>query len=133
MVPYTNMDERPRSTTDSPQVLSDDAHVCPDGSTLGAIETCINYTSIEGGPSAYGACFAGNIKFPCGCVDGFTPYTTKFYLWSDYVHFRCCSGRRTQTLSSSSADMRFLQEHARTKPSAQPAKYKIQNGCIVLN
>eukprot|EP00913_Durusdinium_trenchii_P024421 g22924.t1 len=75
-----------------PVVLSDDAHVCPDGSTLGAIETCINYTSIEGGPSAYGACFAGNIKFPCGCVDGFTPYTTKFYLWSDYVHFRCCSG-----------------------------------------
>ena len=64
-----------------PVVLADDENVCPDGSSLGAIETCVNFTDnwIRHGATQ---CYGGTMRYPCSCVEGYTPYATKFYLWS---------------------------------------------------
>lgn len=70
-----------------PVVFSDDAHVCPEGSILGGIETCINHTEKGDSP-----CYGGSHRYPCSCVEGFTPYTTQFYMWAEAYYFRCCSG-----------------------------------------
>eukprot|EP00435_Cladocopium_sp_Y103_P074891 s78_g52.t1 len=103
-----------------PVVLAEDADVCPDGSVLGGIDTCVNFTDkYDGGP-----CHGGTMRYPCACVEGYTPYATKFYLWSlgckcttmhlkgacflqvswsiapscgpmfrsEFYYFRCCSG-----------------------------------------
>lgn len=71
-----------------PVVLAEDADVCPDGSVLGGIDTCVNYTNAyDGGP-----CHGGTMRYPCACVEGYTPYATKFYIWSEFYYFRCCSG-----------------------------------------
>ena len=61
-----------------PVVLAEDADVCPDGSVLGGIDTCVNYTNeYDGGP-----CHGGTMRYPCACVEGYTPYATRFYIWS---------------------------------------------------
>eukprot|EP00438_Fugacium_kawagutii_P002603 Skav201654 [mRNA] locus=scaffold641:38182:39580:+ [translate_table: standard] len=62
-----------------PVVLSNDADVCPDGSTLGGIELCVNYTDewIYHGATP---CYGGTMRRPCACQAGYTPYATKFYI-----------------------------------------------------
>ena len=61
-------------------VLSEDADVCPDGSILGDVDTCVNYTGRYSSPGSP-RCYGGTMEFPCACVDGYTPYATKYYLW----------------------------------------------------
>ena len=61
-----------------PVVLAEDADVCPDGSVLGGIDTCVNYTDDYDG----GRCHGGTMRYPCACVEGCTPYATRFYIWS---------------------------------------------------